>query len=108
MRSIIYHDLEKSPFKFFCEGITFTFSSFLYLKKFQEGAYDFVYENLSKFKARYRVDIDPESEFNLRQYFAIAYYQRVEKRGNKYQIRSGNYEDREERSRGVEGCNKAI
>lgn len=97
MRSIIYHDLEKSPFNLMIEGITFTFSSYLYLKKFQEGVYDFVYENLSKFRSRYRVDIDPQSEFNLRQYFAIAYYQRIEKRGCKYQIRGVDVEDRPER-----------
>jgi len=97
MRNTVYHDLGKSPIKLCVEGITFTFSSVLYFKKFQEGAFDFIYENLSKFKSRYRVLLDPPMEFKLRQYFAIAYYQRIEKRGCKYQIRGVDDEDRQER-----------
>ena len=97
MRNTVYHDLGKSPIKLCVEGITFTFSSVLYFKKFQEGAFDFIYENLSKFKARYRVSIDTHTEFKLRQYCAIAYYQRIEKRGCKYQIRGDDVEDRPER-----------
>ncbi len=108
MRSKIYHDLEKSPIKLFVDGITFTFSSILYLKKFQDGSFDFIYENLSKFKARYRVPLDPHTEFKMRQYFAIAYYQRIEKRGNKYEIRGVNNENREERISEVTRGDKAI
>lgn len=97
MRNTVYHDLGKSPIKLFVEGITFTFSSILYFKKFQEGALDFIYENISKFKSKYRVSLDPTMEYKLRQYFAIAYYQRIEKRGCKYQIRGVDVENRPER-----------
>ncbi len=87
MRSKIYHNLNTSTFIYCYEGVEFKFSSLLYLNKYIESVGEFVSDNINKFLSRYRVDIDKQAMERLKQYFAIAYYKKIEKRGCKYELR---------------------
>lgn len=71
----IEFNLIKSDYKYNKGVLTFYFSSKFYLEKFKTGVDEFVENEKRKFDAKYKVDID------LINYFMVAFYKRIEKRG---------------------------
>lgn len=77
MQSIngIFYDLKDSTYTFSYEQFTFYFSSKIYLKKFSLKFLEFAENENIKLCSKYRQYID------MKIYFIILYYARVEKRG---------------------------
>lgn len=68
-------NLNKSNYKLIKEGFTFYFSSKFYLEKFKNNVDEFLENESRKVETKYKVDI------NLINYFIVAFYKRIEKRG---------------------------
>lgn len=51
------------------------------MKKFIDNHNKFVDEQFQKFKMKYGVYIDVQLNFELRKYFTMVYYKKIEKRG---------------------------
>lgn len=68
-------DFKESKFIVKFSGMTFYFSSELYMKKFRENVGNYVITENLKFQGRYGVNVQ------FKKLFAISYYKKVEKRG---------------------------
>ena len=68
-------NLNESDYKLTIEGITFYFSSKVYLEKFKMKVKEFISIETAKIYVKYKINL------NLDIYFMIAYYKRIEKRG---------------------------
>lgn len=68
-------DLSKSNYKYKLYDYVFYFSSQTYLNKFKEEVVNFTIVESRKFEIRYKIPI------NLHEYFMLALYKRIEKRG---------------------------
>lgn len=71
----IEFNLNKSNYKILKGEFTFYFSSRFYLEKFINGVDEYVENESRKIGAKYKVDID------LINYFMVAFYSKIEKRG---------------------------
>lgn len=71
----IYLDIKQSDYYVNFDGLTFYFSSKLYMEKFKNNLENFIKEETLKLYAKYKITI----EFRL--YLAVAFYKRIEKRG---------------------------
>lgn len=76
MKRVIY-DIDKSDYYLNIDRYVFYFSSEFNRTRFKEGYDSFIYEEISKLKAKYHVNI------NLSCYLLIVYYKKIEKRGFK-------------------------
>ena len=68
-------NLNESEYKLSIEGLTFYFSSKVYLEKFKNKVKEFISLETAKIYVRYKINL------NLDIYFMIALYIRIEKRG---------------------------
>lgn len=68
-------NLNESEYKLTLEGITFYFSSKVYLEKFKNKVKEFISIETAKIYVKYKINL------NLDIYFMIAFYKRIEKRG---------------------------
>lgn len=68
-------NLNESDYKLTIEGITFYFSSKVYLEKFKNKVKEFISIETAKIYVKYKINL------NLDIYFMIAFYKRIEKRG---------------------------
>ena len=68
-------NLNESEYKVTIEGITFYFSSKVYLEKFKSRVKEFISIETAKIYVRYKINL------NLDIYFMIAFYKKIEKRG---------------------------
>lgn len=71
----VYNNIRESEYYEDIEGIRFYFSSNFYKNKFKNEVLDFILDETAKINNKYKLCI------NLKKYFLIAYYMRVEKRG---------------------------
>lgn len=71
----IEFNLKESNYKVTLQGLTFYFSSKLYLNKFTANIKDYIFNENAKIKTKYNLDIVMDI------YFMISYYKKVEKRG---------------------------
>lgn len=71
----IYLNIEESDYKYTIEGISFYFSSKVYLEKFKNKVKEFISLETAKIYVRYKINL------NLDLYFMIVLYTRIEKRG---------------------------
>ena len=76
-------NIKESEYKIKIYNYNFYFSSAFYLKKFKEEVFEFVEMENIKFNNKYKV------KFDLRLYFAIVLFKRIEKRG--FYITSDKY-----------------
>lgn len=76
-------NLKESEYNIKIFNWNFYFSSALYLNKFKEQVFQFVEMESLKFNNKYKV------KFDLKLYFAIVLYKRIEKRG--FYITSDRY-----------------
>ena len=76
-RNGIYYDLTQSCYKYKPRdtGLTFVFSSDLYLTKFEEQIHNHRNEFNLKLKARYRTEVD------FKNFADVTLYKKIEKRG---------------------------
>lgn len=73
----VEYNINKSEYYFKVNKLTFFFSSKFNKTRFENGFIDYVNEETNKIKAKYKVNI------NLTNYFLLAYYKKIEKRGFK-------------------------
>lgn len=71
----IYLDLKETEYSITLSGITFYFSSKLYLKKFMDNVNNYVNQENIKLCVKYNVNID------LTLFLMISLYRKIEKRG---------------------------
>lgn len=71
----IYLDLKETEYSITLSGITFYFSSKLYLKKFMDNVNNYVKQENIKLCVKYNVNID------LTLFLMISLYRKIEKRG---------------------------
>lgn len=71
----IYLNLNESDYCFNFKGLSFYFSSKMYMEKFKENVLYFVEQETIKFEVKYKMTI------NLDLYFMLVLYNRIEKRG---------------------------
>lgn len=71
----IYLNLSESEYKVTIEGITFYFSSKVYLEKFKAKVKEYISIETAKIYVKYQINL------NLDIYFMIAFYKKIEKRG---------------------------
>lgn len=75
---MIYYELEKSPYTYIFNNITFYFSSELYLKKFKKELKNYIKNEEFRFFQRYKLKLET---YYFKQFLAISFYKKVEKRG---------------------------
>lgn len=68
-------NLKESDYKTSFQGLTFYFSSELYLNKFKDNFQNYIKSESERIKAKYRINITNDI------FLAIAYYKKIEKRG---------------------------
>lgn len=71
----IYLNLEESEYKLNYNGLIYYFSSEFYMLKFNNNVKQFILEETSKIKSKYKINI------YLDTMFAISFYKKIEKRG---------------------------
>lgn len=71
----IFLNLNESNYKITIQGITFYFSSKVYLEKFKNKVKEYIAVETAKIYVRYKIIL------NLDIYFMIAFYKKIEKRG---------------------------
>ena len=70
-----YLDLKESEYKFNFEGLTYFFSSELYMNKFKNNVKNFIEEETLKLRLKYKINLVFSTML------AISYYKKTEKRG---------------------------
>lgn len=75
MKTKVYLDLNKTPYKILNKGLIFYFSSKFYEEKFKKELNKFVHEESLKIRNKYKVS----NSFDL--YLSISFYKKIEKRG---------------------------
>ena len=75
---MIFYELEKSPYTYLFNNITFYFSSEFYLKKFEKEVDNYIKNEEFRFFQRYKLKLETNY---FRQFLAISFYKKVEKRG---------------------------
>ena len=71
----VYLDLTESEYKVKKLGLTFYFSSKFYMKKFEDEVEIYSHNEMLKLYNKYKVTN------NFKQFLAIAFYKKIEKRG---------------------------
>lgn len=71
----IYLDLKESEYKLNYNGLTYYFSSELYMNKFKNNVKQFIKEETAKIKAKYKINIYLDTMLTL------SFYKKIEKRG---------------------------
>lgn len=84
--SRVEYNLEDSKYISKIRNYVFYFSSEFNLNRFNEGLYDYIYNETNKLKAKYHVGID------ISDYLTIVFYKRIEKRGFKVLTYNSNNE----------------
>lgn len=75
---MIFYELEKSPYTYLFNNITFYFSSMFYLEKFKNEVDNYIKNEEFRFFQRYKLKLETNY---FRQFLAISFYKKVEKRG---------------------------
>ena len=75
---MIFYELEKSPYNYLFNNITFYFSSMFYLEKFKNEVDDYIKNEEFRFFQRYKLKLE-KNYFS--QFLAISFYKKIEKRG---------------------------
>ena len=73
----VEYDINKSDYYFKINKLTFFFSSKFNKQRFELGFIDYVNEETSKLKAKYKVNLI------MSDYLLVAFYKKIEKRGFK-------------------------
>lgn len=89
MANLVYQNIEETQYKITFLGLTFYFSSMVYLQKFKKGLQDYIKLEKIKNYNKYGINLIPD------EFFAIAFYRKLEKRGfrvyyNSNRIKSEN------------------
>lgn len=71
----IYLDLKESDYKLNYNGLIYYFSSKLYMNKFKNNVKQFIVEETSKLKTKYKINIYFDTMLTL------SFYKKIEKRG---------------------------
>lgn len=82
----VVYDLNKSEYKSEYKDLLFYFSSMYYKSKYDNKIKDYIKSEIIKFYAKYKTYLKIEG---LDKYFAIALYQKIEKRGIKILNKNG-------------------
>lgn len=83
MKTIVYNDINNSPFCFMTHGINFYFSSSFNKERFLRSYEQYILEENIKIKNKYHVNI------KLDTYLLVALYKKIEKRGFKIEDATG-------------------
>lgn len=86
----VIYDLNKSDYKSSYKDLLFYFSSMSYKDKFDNKIIDYIKSEIIKFYAKYKTYLKIEG---LDKYFAVALYQKIEKRGIKIINKNGGVID---------------
>lgn len=74
-RGKVYHDLNKSDYKYTYKNLEFVFSSKFYIDKFTDELYNYIKENTKKINEKFLIYNE------CSEYLALSLYIKIEKRG---------------------------
>jgi len=89
-QTIVFQDIEESPFYYKYENFTFYFSSQFYRKNFKLKIDDYIKQETYKLKNRYKIFNAKFYEI-LKEVLLISLYKKIEKRGFKVYLNEVRY-----------------